>query len=408
MSKSVQPRPSTAALQKVLREWDQGSKIVRQRILRDFIHINDNKTAPELENEFANAASLFLTRLTSWLRLTYLLGTCLQLQIKAIGIFIGSSSGYKFLNEFIEVGGIMTVLEILGLRQAKEEDKAEGLRLLLKVANSGRKYKELICESYGVRSIAECLARARSEVTQDVARILLLEIANGNPRYQTQVYKSLIALLPAKSHTAQQMAAKTLRIIQPLVGKADPSLIEPTLMLLRSYHLSVQHEACELIIHLIDYEEVAQSILTGLVALLRPSSDERTSQPMPAILADESVGDIQAPLPIFIQQAGGARVLGALSRLSQSLSDRIINLRAVHNLLFAMGNRHHSDSQRQAAITLQYLIDVYPVVGEEIRKAIGNDFYSQFVADGPEIYVNMTDIQADILASNRVDIPSVK
>ena len=51
--------------------------------------------------------------------------------------------------EFLEVGGVLTVLEILGLKQAKEEDKAEALRLLTCVANAGRKYKELICESYG-------------------------------------------------------------------------------------------------------------------------------------------------------------------------------------------------------------------------------------------------------------------
>ena len=51
--------------------------------------------------------------------------------------------------EFLEVGGVLTVLEILGLKQAKEEDKAEALRLLTCLANAGRKYKELICESYG-------------------------------------------------------------------------------------------------------------------------------------------------------------------------------------------------------------------------------------------------------------------
>lgn len=56
---------------------------------------------------------------------------------------------HKFLAEFLEVGGVMTILEILGLKQAKEEDKTQALLLLQCVANSGRKYKELICESYG-------------------------------------------------------------------------------------------------------------------------------------------------------------------------------------------------------------------------------------------------------------------
>ena len=51
--------------------------------------------------------------------------------------------------EFMEVGGILTLLEIIGLKQAKEYDKAEALKCLHHIANAGRKYKELICESYG-------------------------------------------------------------------------------------------------------------------------------------------------------------------------------------------------------------------------------------------------------------------
>jgi hypothetical protein len=126
----------------------------------------------------------------------------------------GGYKSYKFLNEFIEVGGILTTLEILGLRQATEEDKMEALKLLLVVANGGRKYKELMCESYGVKAVAECLARVDSDKTRDKARLLLHELANGNPKYQPQVYKALIALLPANSPSAKQMAAKTLRIVQ--------------------------------------------------------------------------------------------------------------------------------------------------------------------------------------------------
>ena len=52
--------------------------------------------------------------------------------------------------EFLEVGGVLTLLEIIGLKQAKEADKLEGLKNLVHIANAGRKYKELICESYGI------------------------------------------------------------------------------------------------------------------------------------------------------------------------------------------------------------------------------------------------------------------
>lgn len=51
--------------------------------------------------------------------------------------------------EFLEVGGMLTVLEVVGLKSAKDGDKAEALSLLSITANKGRQYKELICESYG-------------------------------------------------------------------------------------------------------------------------------------------------------------------------------------------------------------------------------------------------------------------
>jgi len=47
-----------------------GSIPVRRKILIDFIEQHQNKTGTEIEEEMAYAASLFLTRITSWLRLS--------------------------------------------------------------------------------------------------------------------------------------------------------------------------------------------------------------------------------------------------------------------------------------------------------------------------------------------------
>lgn len=55
----------------------------------------------------------------------------------------------QYLMEFLEDGGVLTLLEILNHSQRKEEEKAEALRLLHTVASAGRKYKEMICESHG-------------------------------------------------------------------------------------------------------------------------------------------------------------------------------------------------------------------------------------------------------------------
>ena len=59
------------------------------------------------------------------------------------------SLSLSYLMEFLEVGGILTLLEIVNLKSCEEADKAETLRLLTQISLKGRQYKEMICESYG-------------------------------------------------------------------------------------------------------------------------------------------------------------------------------------------------------------------------------------------------------------------
>ncbi|XP_072048315.1 armadillo-like helical domain containing protein 1 [Amphiura filiformis] len=396
--------PAISSVNSLLSEWDKGSKVVRARILADFVNRNQAKTGPELESEFAQAASLFLTRITAWLRLSYMVGTCLNLQLQALTIFLSASSGHKFLAEFLEVGGVLTLLEILGLKQAKEDDKAQALRVLMCIANSGRKYKELICESYGIRAIAECLARSRSEETQECARTALQTLAQGNPKFENQVYKGLIALLPASSPKAQQMAAQTLRIVQKIVGQANPSIVDPLVTLLKSYHLEVQFEVIELIKDLMEYD-VQDQLLLSLVSALVPRKDELLKRP--EILDDPSAPDLKRPLPVFIQQASAAKVIGILVKESRPIAEKLIQLRCVHNLMVAMGNEDHADSQRQASITLEYLASTFTIVNENIREAMGDVLYQLFMTNPESLYMSMNPVQADVLRSNKVNIPGI-
>lgn len=69
---SEQQQTSISRVMNILQEWDKGTKGVRKKILINFIQQCQNKTGPELEQQFAQAASLFLARLTAWLRLSYL------------------------------------------------------------------------------------------------------------------------------------------------------------------------------------------------------------------------------------------------------------------------------------------------------------------------------------------------
>ncbi|EMP26497.1 hypothetical protein UY3_16420 [Chelonia mydas] len=376
---STKEQAAISRLMGFLQEWDNASKAARSHILGNFIEANQGKTGPELELEFSQGASLFLTRLTAWLRLTYLLLRDARRggPISGHPILLVEDNIHKYLIEFLEVGGVLTLLEILGLNQLKEEDKRESIKLLQLVANAGRKYKELICESYGVRSIAEFLANSKSEETQEQVQILLDSLGHGNPKYQNQVYKGLIALLPCTSPKAQQLSLQTLRTVQVIVGAAHPSIVDAVLGVLSSMHLEVQYEAIQLIKDLMAYE-VRPVLLKGLVELLI-SPGKETAEVKGKALQDPAALHLPEPLSVYIQQAAAAKAIGILAKDSTKLAEEMVQLRVVHGLMCAMGNENHTTCQRQASIALE--------------------------RDAKTLYMNMDAVQVDILASNKVNIP---
>lgn len=390
-----------------LEQWDHATRHKRADMLSKFVEEHDGATGSDIEMEFANAASLFLTRLAAWLRLTYMTGKHLQLQLESILVFLASSCGQDFLGEFIEVGGILTLLEILGLSQATEDDRAAALRLLACVSNTGRKYKELICESFGVRAVAECLAKSDSIACQEEAKNMLQELSSGNPKYEMQVYKALIALLKSSSPEAQQISAQLLVVLQPRVGLLSlptVSIVEPVLLLLRSCHVEVQYEASRLLDVLISYD-IQTDILTGLVALLTPSKADMLAE-KPDILSDEKSPQMSAPVPVFLQQAGAAKIIGMLSKKYPEVAESCVQLGCIHSLLVTMANNKYGDSQKQAALTLEFFVRSFPIVQEAVREALGDTYFDEYMSDPETFHLNNTEIHLDVLSSNKVHFPS--
>ncbi|KAJ3192141.1 hypothetical protein HK101_006976 [Irineochytrium annulatum] len=368
--------------------WDRGNRAIRERILQEFVDNNKGKTGPQLEREFGNGASLFLTRITTWLRLTYLLGYNISLQLQAISIFISAASGHRFLAEFLEVGGVLTVLELLGLSQIKEVDKAEALRLLLHVANAGRKYKEFLCESYGVRSVADCLARSRSEITQDYCRNLLYQL--GVPSIQT-------------IHT---------------------SVVDATLSLLKNPHIQIQYEGYEILRDLVYRPTLQDNVLIQLIATLKNSYDDagdevaddrrrrgqkgnegktlNANQWSTAMKADEKVTD--GMLATYIQQAYAAKLLGVMAASSDTLAERMIQLQITSGLLNTIANTAHPDSQRYAANTLLYLVHNFDYVADALQDHMGRNFFDLLEGKPDTFYRELTWEQVRYLRKNTVKI----
>lgn len=64
---------------------------------------------------------------------------------------------------------------------------------------------------------------------------------------------------------------------------------------------------------------------------------------------------------------------------SLELAERLIQMRVTHNLMYAMGNQEYADSQRQAAIALEFLCRTFPIVDEHVKEAVSESFYLQFM-----------------------------
>ena len=107
------PNPQTA---EVLIQWDKGSRSKRISLLNQFIGVHRNSTGPEVERNLGPAALLLFTRITAWLRLTYQLGYELSPQLGAIALFL---QGQRFLSNFMEVGGIQTIVDLQSMPNLK-------------------------------------------------------------------------------------------------------------------------------------------------------------------------------------------------------------------------------------------------------------------------------------------------
>ncbi|KNE61295.1 hypothetical protein AMAG_07036 [Allomyces macrogynus ATCC 38327] len=414
--------PGPVDFMKLATSWDRGSKSVRERILSDFIHSCRLKTGPQLEQELGLGASLFLTRISAWLRLTYLLNYNLAMQMEAISIFLSAAGGSRFLNEFLEIGGVLTLLEMISLPQVKERDKAMALKLLIHIASAGRKHKEFICECQGVRAISECLARSRFDLTQDHARHLLQELGSGNPKYLMQVYKTLLALLTSPSSlVAQQMAGQALRALLPSIPTIHVSIVEATLALLKSPQLPLQHEGFEVLRQLLPRTNLQDAILAALIEILQmPVDDGEDDNGQPSVRgkrggrlkttlekASPTPGDPMFPkgdavAHLYMQQSYAARLLGMMAASSAALAERMVHGGVLMGLVMTTANVKHPDSQKSAASLLQYLAQTVPTVRDLIRDQLGSTFYEFSVAKPDTYFRELNRDQVRYLRRNAV------
>lgn len=66
----------------------------------------------------------------------------------------------------------------------------------------------------GVKVVASCLAKSSTDEMHETAQMLLESLYHGNTKYQSQLYKGLIALLTCSAPKVQQRVLRTLHTVQ--------------------------------------------------------------------------------------------------------------------------------------------------------------------------------------------------
>jgi hypothetical protein len=437
-------------LQLLLREWDNGRKENRLRILKAFVAASQHKTGPELEMDYGNGASLLLTRMTAWLRLTYLLGIDVALQLRAISIFVSAASGHRFLTEFLEVGGVLTILEILNLDQLFDEDKIVALQILHTVANTGRSYKELVCEVEGVPAVLCALGRTSSEELSESVRLLLITLGRGNPDHAPALVDGLLATLISPSALAQRVAAQTLRtLLEERAAAVAPGLpwVAPALCMLRTGDLQAQYEAFELLKLLAPQERLALPLLANLVYLLKfeapihlershaaaPDVAVKIARAIPAGLSDllqeadafardsdsgsvaESYLEDDEPqgmndswtgpdeaaqvAPLYAQQLGTAKALTMLIQLDAHYGRLVAQAGGIGALMVTAVTSESKQANRQALQAVQMLLVLCPEFTPSLTLCVGGQENLDMLSESGDLFLETVANNADLGSS---------
>ena len=382
----------------------QGNRFTRQRILEDFVARNRHKTGSSLQDEYGNGASLFLARISAWMRLTYLLGFALTIQLKAISVFLAASTGQRFMIEFLEVGGIATVLEILSLEELSEEDKREALGLLLHISDAGRRFKELICEHEGIRVVTACLRKDFDGKTQEACKTLLVNLSRGNPVYLDELRLALFDVLQCENPFAQRMAAQVTRLMSDEV-RLDTDAIRPTIALFKSVDVQVQHEGFELVQVLVRDMALQDVVVQALIELLEPKLDFDEMDGSSAVTMHAPTSTDHGHFvsrgknmpSSFIQQSCAAHVLGDIMAASYDVAMICVENEVVDGLLHAMTNTGHYESQRQAGHAMRSLARLLPEVEEELRKHVGDEFCDEMLENPDRVFRELSIDRLEIL-----------
>ena len=412
-----------------LRTWDRASKGKRKEMIDEFVDTHTNCIGTDLEEYYGNGASLLLSRLSSWLRLSYSSGFAIASQLRAIRIFVAAGSGIghrvhssstptNFLVDFMQTGGLVAVLEVLAITKSSvtDEDRAVALDLLRIVAKRGRKFKRIICECEALPLIAQCTAMATTEFTLEGIRELVLELGTGNPEHAVGVMKTLRDLLSCENVLAQRVAAQTARLLLEQAsfqricgversggfidregsGEASPRVpvtreaavqeeddeivvalsdfVDPATAMFFIDDLKVHYEAERLLLTLVGWEELlrlAFEVMQPMLVNPKAQRAERGGRKYSLLGSSQGLSE-QVPTPQMCGIKLASRLFEVCAADHPGVLDLVVKGGVLFGLIGSMANTHDFTAQRGAVEAIRSVCGMYSPAGEALREIVGS------------------------------------
>lgn len=382
-----------------LRCWDKGDRVTRTKMLDEFIERHAHETGPQLEKYYGNGASLFLTRISAWLKLTYVESIALDKQLNAISIFLSAANGTRYLAEFVDFGGLLSILDLLSIKEIDEQDKCSALKLLLQIAHAGRFYKELICSFNGMQVTVGLLEQANFPHTRLLVYDVFLVLGSGNPKYSNKVQAEIIAMISTRNIHALRLGMQAIRRLvcssthMHVIQSSSRShthnnllqLIDKTIPLLGSPDFEVQYEAFELIqsMCMTKSASVGVYIVESLYKLLIKSSHELDRNVQLHLLMEKE----NEASPVDIAQATAAKILyQSLHRLfeNEEVREAIMTEKYFRAILNTIANDGHYESRQHAANLFETLTTLDMDKAFALTQVLAGDELLYLLCENPQ------------------------
>ena len=408
------PTPRQLGVFEEFRSWDKCNKRQRKKILQEFVDKYGSTLVIDLEADYSGSASLFLTRIYSWLCLTYQLDVnCLTLQLQSLQIFFRSVHSGKYLSEFAASGGISTVLDCFSVTSVTEDAIEAAVSLLYRIVQFEKQYKEFVCHENGLWIIRSVLRSVHRVQTLQAIGNLLRSLLDGSTSFQEEAEVLLFEMIATSNPRVQLVAIATLKgSLNSVQLKTEhlAALMECS----QSTNLELQHAGDEMIKMLIqtvieeenrDYSEklrMRQAILDDLLEGLRPvelRSESLQTVPNPpapidsAPPLDQGGSMIMRVVPReYCRQAACARLLGSLGPSFSQWHWPSDNKTLLNGLLVALTNSRFYDSQKSAGIALAVLCSLYHEIAHLVMNLFGSELYQKMMLR-PESFMRSVSVE---------------